>query len=74
MLFLKSISDFLETRRENGYSTTLQKIRAHTNIRGNDLADATAKLAVTNYDTLPPDRAIRVEVCAIAPRPSIFGG
>jgi hypothetical protein len=25
-----------------------------TNIRGNDLADATAKLSVTHYETLPP--------------------
>ena len=51
---LDSITDLLETRQRSGLSTTLHKIRAHTNIRGNDLADAAAKLAVTNYDTLPP--------------------
>jgi hypothetical protein len=42
---------------------------AHTNIRGNNLADATAKLAVTNFDTLPLDRVLRMEVGAIAPHP-----
>jgi hypothetical protein len=26
----------------------------HTNFRGNDLADAAPKLAVTHYDTLSP--------------------
>ena len=56
MLLLQSISQLLQIRRENGFSTTLRKIRAHTNIRGNDLADAAAKLAVTDFDTLPPTK------------------
>ena len=51
---LDIITDLLETSREAGISTTLHKIRAHTNVRGNDLADEAAKLAVTHYDTLPP--------------------
>ncbi len=72
MLPLKSISELLETRRENGYSTTLGKIRAHTNIRGNDNVDAAAKLAVTNFYTLPPDQTLRVEVGLIAPRPPFW--
>ncbi len=53
MLLLQGIKDLLETRRVNGYSTVLRKIRAHTHIRGNDLADTAAKLAVTDFDTLP---------------------
>ena len=53
-LLLDSITDLLETRRLSGLRTTLHKIRAHTNIRGNDLVDATTKLAVTHYDALPP--------------------
>ena len=36
-----------------GIRTTLHKIRAHTNIQGNDLADAAAKLAVKHFDILP---------------------
>ena len=72
MLLLRSISQLLENRREKGFSTTLRKIRAHTNIRGNDLADASAKLAVTYYDTLPPDQTQRVDIGAIAPRPPFW--
>ena len=69
MLLLDSITDLLETRQRSSLSTTLHKIRAHTNIRGNDLADAAAKLAVTHYDTLPPTQTRRVEIGEIAPRP-----
>ena len=56
MLLLESITDLLETRRLAGYRTTLHKIRAYTNIRWNDLTDAAAKLAVRNFDTLPPNQ------------------
>ena len=52
-LLLDSITDLLEARQRAGLSTTLHKIRAHTNIRGNNLADAAVKLVVTHYDTLP---------------------
>ena len=66
-----SIADLLETRRLVGLSNTLSKIRGHTNIRGNDLADADApaKLAVTHFDTLPPLQKRRVDIGEIAPRP-----
>ncbi len=48
----------------------LYKIKAHTHthIRGNDLADAAAKLAVTDYDTLPSGQTMTVDIGAIAPR------
>jgi hypothetical protein len=69
MLLLKSITDLLEARRLAGHRTTLHKIRAHTNIRGNDIADAAAKLAVRNFDTLPPNNELRVEIGEVAPRP-----
>ncbi len=49
--------------------TTLDKIRAHINIRGNDLADAAAKLAVRNFHNLPPNKKTRVDIGDIAPRP-----
>ena len=55
MLLLKSISHLLESRREKCYSTSLRKIRAHAHIRGSYLADAAAKLAVTDHDTLPQE-------------------
>ena len=42
MVLQGSIMDLLETRRLAGFQTTLHKIRAHTIIQGNDLADAAA--------------------------------
>ena len=71
-LLMDSIADLLETIRLSGLRTTLHKIRAHTNIRGNDLADAAAKLAVTHYDTLPPPQTRRVETVETAPRPTYW--
>ncbi len=47
MLLLSGINDLLEEQSMKGIIATLHKIRAHTNIRGNDLADAATKLAVT---------------------------
>ena len=71
-LVLDNITDLLETRRFSGLRITLHKIREHTNIRGNDLADAAAKLAVTHYDTLPPPHTRRVETRETAPRPNFW--
>ena len=68
MLLLDSIIDLLETRQRPGLSTTLYKIRAIANIRGNDFAAAAAKLAVAHYDTLPLPQTRRVEIGDIAPR------
>jgi len=72
MLLLQIISHLLETRREKGYSTSLRKIMAHAHIRGNDLADAAARLAVTDYNTLPHEQTMRVGIGAIAPRPPFW--
>ena len=69
MLLLIGITDLLEERRRRGFITTLHKIRAHTNIRGNDLVDAAAKLAVTQYDSQPESRKLGVTVGEAAPRP-----
>ncbi len=52
-----------------GLHTTLHKLRGHTNIRGNNLADAAAKLAVTHFDTLPPPQTMRIDIGENAPRP-----
>ena len=67
MLFLQSISNLMETRREKGYSTALRKNRrAHTHIQGNELADASAKLVVTDFDTLHEEQMARVDIGAVA--------
>jgi ribonuclease HI len=73
MLLLSGIADLLEERHIRGFSTTLHKIRTHTNIRGNDLADATAEMAVTQYDYLPESQKLRVTVGESAPRPPYWG-
>jgi len=52
-----------------GFRTIVHKIRAHTNIRGNDLADADAKMAVTQYESLPETQKLKVDVGGVAPRP-----
>jgi len=53
ILLLRSISQLLESRRGKGHSASLCKIRAHIHIRGNDLTDTAAKLAVTEFESLP---------------------
>ena len=53
-----------------GFHTTLHKIRMHTKIRGNDLADAAAKLAVQNFDTLSHAQTTRVDIGKAAPCPA----
>jgi ribonuclease HI len=68
-LLLSGITDLLEERRRRGFSTSLHKIRAHTNIRGNDLADAAAKIAVKQYESLPESQKLRVTVGEAVPRP-----
>ena len=69
LLLLSGITDLLEERHRRGFRTTLHKIRAHTYIRGNDLADAAAKMAVTQYDSLPESQKLKVDVGEVAPRP-----
>jgi ribonuclease HI len=68
-ILLSGITALLEERRLSGLRTTLHKLRGHTNIRSNDLADAAAKLAVTHFDTLPPSQTKRVDIGELAPRP-----
>ncbi len=68
-IMLSGITTLLEERKLTGLRTTLHKLRGHTNIRGNDLADAAAKLAVTHFDTIPPSQTKRVDIGELAPRP-----
>ncbi len=69
MLLLSGITDLLEDRRRKGLRITLHKVRAHTNIRGNDLADAAAKMAVAQYDFLPESNKLKDAIGEIPPRP-----
>ena len=57
---------------KKSHATCLRKIRAHTHIRGIDLADAATKLAVTDLESLPQAHTMRVELGAIAPRPLLW--
>ncbi len=68
-ILLSGITALLEERRLSGLRTTLHKLRGHTNIRGNDLIDAAAKLAVTHFDTLPLSQTKRVDIGELAPHP-----
>ena len=68
MLLLKIITDLLETKRLAGFHVKLHKLRVNTNIRGNDLAVAAAKLAVRDFDRLLPAQTTRVSIEEIAPR------
>ena len=72
MLLLQSITKLLDARASMGFRTTLHKIRRHARIKGNNLADAASKLAVRNYDALPPGQTTRVEVGETAPRPNFW--
>ena len=69
MLLLSGITDLLEERRRRGFRTTLHNIREHANIRGNDLADAAAKMAVTQYDSLSESQKTKLDVGEVPPRP-----
>jgi hypothetical protein len=63
----------LRPARKNATPQPFEKSgHTHTHIRGNDLADAAAKLAVTTFDTLTLDQTMRVEIGAIAPRPPFW--
>ena len=59
----------LEERRRQGFIITLHKIRADTNLIGNDLANAAAKMKDTQYDSPPESQKLKVDVGEVAPRP-----
>ena len=67
MLLLGIITNLLEIKMSTDLHKTLHKNR---NIQDNSLADAAAKLAVIDFDTLQPTQTTRVDVGEIAPRPS----
>ena len=72
MALINAIIDLIRYRDEKGLHTTLRKIRAHSNIRGNDLADQTAKRVVSNFDDIPDDQKTTVTIGKNAPRPNFW--
>ena len=68
-LLLGGIINLLEDGRRKGLVTTLHKSRSQTDIRGNDLADAVVKLAVTSYESLPSSQTLYVDIGEIAQCP-----
>ena len=68
-VLIDDIVRLIMVREHKGLSTTLKKVRAHTNVMGNELADETAKRAVRQFDDLPEETKIKVSLGAVAPRP-----
>ena len=59
---IKAIVDILLYRAGLGLPTVLHKTRGHTNIRGNDLADAAAKRVVTAWDDISEHLKLTVTI------------
>jgi ribonuclease HI len=59
---IAAIVDFLPNRAELVLTAILDKIRGHTNIRGNDLADVAAKRVVSNWDDIPEHQKLTVTI------------
>ena len=59
---IAAIVDSLLYRAELGLITILHKIRGHTNISGNDLADVAAKRVVSNRDDIPERQKLTVTI------------
>ena len=69
MILLSRTTDLQEERRRPRFRTILHKIRAHTNIRGNGLPDAAAKMSVTQYNSLPESHKLKIDVGEVGPCP-----
>jgi ribonuclease HI len=60
---VRAVVDLIMTRDKEGRSTFIGKVKAHAGVRGNDLADAAAKLQVTRasgIETTVPSYLTRV--------------
>jgi hypothetical protein len=55
-----------------GLPTKLNKIRGHTKIRGNDLANAAAKLVVTSFEDIPEHQKLTINIGKQAERPPFW--
>ena len=73
-VLIDKIASLIMEREHSGRTTTLRKVRAHTNVMGNELADEAAKLSVRQFDELPEAMKISVTLGAVAPRPPFWMG
>ena len=55
-----------------GLPPRLQKIRGHTNIKGNDLADEATKRVVTAFGDIPQHQKLPVTIGKHAERPDFW--
>jgi ribonuclease HI len=66
---ITAIVKSLQYRIRLGLATILHKIRGHTQINGNDLADAAAKRVVTAFEDIPEHQKLTVTIGKYAERP-----
>jgi hypothetical protein len=69
---IAAIVNTLNYRASLGLPTTLNKIRGHTNIRGNDLANAATKLMVTSFENIPEHQKLTFTIGKQAERPPFW--
>jgi hypothetical protein len=69
---ITAIVNTLHYRASLGLPTKLNKIRGHTNIRGNDLADAAAKLVVTSFEDIPEHQKLTITIGKQVERPPFW--
>jgi ribonuclease HI len=67
-----AIVNLLQYRIGLGLPTKLHKIRGHTEINGNDLADAAAKRVVTEFEKIPEHQKLTVTIGKHAERPEFW--
>jgi hypothetical protein len=66
---ITAIVTSLEYMIRLGLPTIPYKIRGHTNIKGNDLANAAAKRAITSFEDIPEHQKVTVTIGKYAERP-----
>jgi len=65
---IAAIVNTLHYRASLCLPTQINKIRGHTNIRGNDLADAAIKLVVTSFEDIPEHQKLIITIRTQAKR------
>ena len=69
---LAAMVQIIQYRAELAQPTIIRKIRGHTNIKGNDLADVAAKRVVSNWDEIPEQQKLAVTIGRQAERPTTY--
>ena len=69
---IAAVVNLLQYRISLGLPTILHKIRGHTKINGNDLADAAANRVVTSFEDIPKHQKLTVTIGKYAERPKFW--